>query len=119
MSESLAKGWGGALPSHLTQAQVARVLGLSHQAVSQRIKKGLPVFLIAGSNMIPTAAVLESYAENFPAYFAFTPEAILALASEAVTALQESDPDRPIFSARQLLGCYLGLSRQPWPPALS
>ena len=110
------KGWDGPLPSHLTQAQASRVLGITDSAVNLRVKAGtLPCYQIAGSPMVPTVAVVDSLPHETSLPFAYTPLAIVELAQAALAA---DDLDVPMFSPRQLLGCYLGLSRLPWPPAL-
>lgn len=120
MSETLASsGVGGELPlplpSHLTQAQVARHLDITPQAVAARQASGsLPSEKILGTVMIPTMALVAPFSSS-PTLHAFTPSQILDVAWDAVNQLS-GDPDRPIFSARQLLGVYLGLSRLPYPP---
>lgn len=107
---------GRFLPSHLTQAQAARHLEITPQAVAARQASGsLPSERILGTVMIPSMALVASWTEAPPAPHAFPPSEILDAAWEAVRQLSE-DPDRPVFTARQLLGVYLGLSRLPYPP---
>jgi hypothetical protein len=111
------KRWDGPLPSHLSQAQASRLLGISDSAVGLRVKAGtLPCYQIAGAPMVPTLAVMDSIPPALAVPFAYEPLAIVELAQAALAA---ADSDAPMFSPRQLLGCYLGLSRMPWPPALS
>ena len=109
---------GQALPSHLTQAQVSRYLEVTPQAVAARLASGsLPSEKVLGTVMIPSVALLPSFAEAPPAIHAMPPDAVVNAAWDAVRQLAE-DPDRPVFTARQLLGVYLGLARLPFPPSV-
>lgn len=104
------------LPSHLTQAQAARHLDITRSAVGARVNSGtFPSSILAGTLMIPSVAILEQSDPVDPMAYAFTPDQVINMAEEAVQQLSE-DPDRPMFSARQILGVYLGLSRLPYPP---
>lgn len=117
MSETLVPSEvGGGLPSHLTQAQAARHLEITRGAIGHRLKAGsLPFEDILGTLMIPTMALVDPAVATYPSPHAFPPNQIIDTAWEAVQQLSE-DPDRPMFSARQILGVYLGLSRLPYPP---
>lgn len=107
---------GRALPSHLTQAQAARHLEITRGAIGHRLNSGsLPSVEILGTVMIPSMALVDPVPSTYPSPHAFPPDQIISTAWEAVYQLSE-DPDRPMFSARQLLGVYLGLSRLPYPP---
>jgi len=106
---------GAALPSHLTKAQVALLLGVSHSAVWQRVHRGvLPVVPLLGLEMIPTMAVLAVAGISPPS--ALSPTDLMGVVSAASSALAAGVGDKPLFSANDLVGVYLGVSRLPWPP---
>jgi hypothetical protein len=57
---SVARG-SGVPPSHFTIGQVARLLGVSNQAINQRIRRGtLPVETWHETKMVPSAAVMKA-----------------------------------------------------------
>jgi hypothetical protein len=107
---------GRFLPSHLTQAQAARHLEISRGAIGHRLAaKSLPSHSILGTLMIPSMALVDPTVSTYPSAHAFRPDQIVETAWDAVALLADA-PDRPMFSARQILGVYLGLSKLPYPP---
>ncbi len=113
MSSSVLSGEGGRLPSHLTFAQAARLLGVSDAAIWHRVNRGtLPSEDVLGTRMIPTLALID---ERPSLLLALTPFEILALVGSANCAIGLGEGDKPSFSSFQVVGMYLGLSRLPWP----
>jgi hypothetical protein len=52
MSSYPVQWCGGVVPSHLTQAQVARLFGISPAAVASRCQRNLAVVDVLGTKMI-------------------------------------------------------------------
>ena len=113
MSRTVLSGEGGRLPSHLTFAQAARLLGVSRNAIWHRVNRGtLPSEDVLGTHMIPTLALVE---ERPALLVALAPSEILALVGTANSAIGLGEGEKPSFSSFQIVGMYLGLSRLPWP----
>lgn len=112
MSKPLAPWWDGYLPSHLLPSQVARLQAVTRSAVYQRIEsRSLPSTLILETRMVPTAAVVPLLPGPLP--FAYAPDHILSLLSQAATYLEMDLGDKPMFTPSQLMGVYFGLSTPP------
>lgn len=94
-----SKTWGeSVLPSHLPVAQVAILLGISRQAVYDRIKrKVIPSNDVMGRPMVPTMSILQT-AEMPTLLVAYSPADVLKTiqrASEMLGANKNSMAFRP------------------------
>jgi hypothetical protein len=101
------------LPSHLTMTQLARLDGVTRQAIyARRVRGTVKDQDILGTTMIPVWPLIAGTPEMVSFPVALPPLRLLALLEEAQRLIVDGDGEKPAFSALEFSALFANLT---WP----